>query len=338
MQANLDSPSLSPRKMTAIVILLLFLGVFMIFAHAQYVEAATSTQLSQCANDDNNENPTCTISTGGVGWITGNAGLNKSQYYLGDYLPYRHIHDGLFIGNTYCFGMKWDVTQGSAPAIDYLSTYNKTLPNVDPTVDTVHSGNPADGSFLFPPDPALSKLMNGNAFTGSQPADSALTIWGGTITSVGNYYHTTGDAACDADGNDLGQANCEANSVEYCFLAANEEVLLSWSGHIALPSEWNEPSPPGGSPYHMANGTWVIFTAPRTGQTDFAGTGPGGPTNDNRGRAEIQLAAEPPPPTAITLNNAGLNTGGSGFVLLWIGLLLISGITLMVFKRIQRTH
>jgi LPXTG-motif cell wall-anchored protein len=89
----------------------------------------------------------------------------------------------------------------------------------------------------------------------------------------------------------------------------------------------------------MANGTWVVFTAPRTSQTDFAGVAPGGAqTHENRGRAEVQLAAEEPPPTAITLNDVGLNTGDSIFVLIWIALLIVSGATWVIFKRFLRAN
>lgn len=245
-------------------------------------------RLDQCANGDNGEDPECD-SSGSTGWINGNVNSNKANYIEGDFLPYRQVIDGLVINNKYCFGMTWDIVRQDLAAIDYIGTFNATLTNADPTVNTIHSGtvNSPDDTIGIPADPALSGTIDpagpaSYTFSGTQQSGE-LTIWGGTFDSIGPYSNN-------------GATNLVTKfeqSLEYCFTVTDTEVVIAWVGHIARTLEWGTPSLPSGSPYHTANGTKNgQFSSPRNSQTDLACVDPSNNvTHSNIGRQDIQLQA-----------------------------------------------
>lgn len=301
------------------------------------VYAAISVNLEQCANASDGSNTTC-AGQGSTGWVNGQVGTNKSYYFEGDFLPYRRVYTGLTNGWNYCFGMSYDLAQGGLPAIDYLATFSQTITLADPTVGTVHDGsvNSPDDTLAIPKDNAIVVgTMSGNSFSDSQ-IDGHLTIWGGTLLSAGPYSN---DGSVDFATDGIS----EAQSMEYCFnvTEATGEVVVAWSGHVAVPAQWSAPSKPSGSPYHMANGTKNnLFTSPRTSETDLAGYDPLNPatqTHTNIGRAELQLAVSETP-TAITLTNlrAESSDGNLGLALLGVGIAFFATAALIVYHRRQR--
>ena len=84
-------------------------------------------KLEQCANGG----PTCDTANPSR-WITGNLGTHNSVYSEGDSVPYRAVLGNLGIGETYMVEIEWDSTQSGKHAIDYLTTYNRTVATASP--------------------------------------------------------------------------------------------------------------------------------------------------------------------------------------------------------------
>lgn len=273
----------------------------------------------QCANGEFNEVPDCRA-TGSMGWKNSQANPNNSHYGEGDFIPYRQVLDGLDVGAQYCFGFSWDVSQGGLPAIDYMGNFDQTLTTADPLYQTIHDGNLAtpDDTIAFPTDPTITSGYVGavtNVFTGTLPATREIALWGATFDSIGPYSGVGGDISLAAN---------EENSIEYCLTTTDVEVVLAFSGHIAVPEEWGQTVRPGGSPYHLANGTKNgLATAPRTGETDLACVAPDGTiTNSNIGRRETQLQVSDTP-LAINLQGITVGSNASSTHLVLVAVLVI---------------
>ncbi len=272
------------KTFTKSIIYILAITVLLLLTMAtpRSAYAAVNVTVEQCANGANNEDPTCT-SSGNTGWITGNVNSNKATYRIGDFLPHRQTFEGLTTGNEYCFGFGWDVSKDGKPAIDYISTYNLTLTQADPTIGYSFDVNSPTSTIAIPADPALTGTMAGESFTGTQQS-GVLTMWGGTLTPGSLVY--SNDGAVDL-------ATKFENSMEYCFTATSTDAIIAWAGHIADPVDWGGLARPTGSPYHASNGTRNgQFTAPRTSMTDLSCEAPGGAiTHENKGRSDVQLQA-----------------------------------------------
>ena len=242
--------------------------------------AARQVIIELCANGSFNQDPACVGNTP-LGWVNGQVNSTKSLYFVGDFIPYRQLYENLIAGNEYCFGMVWDVAQDGLPAVDYISTYDLTQSQADPTADTAFSlADPTD-TVTIPADPVLGGLLASMPFTGTQQP-GVLTMWGGSFDASSLVYSNDGLT-------DL--VTKEPQSLEYCFTATGEVTVVAWGGHIASPSEWGTSNRPPGSPYHMANGTGNgQFSAPRVSETDLAEVDPGGVIlHHNIGRQETML-------------------------------------------------
>ncbi|MCO5186309.1 MAG: hypothetical protein M9965_20505 [Anaerolineae bacterium] len=249
------------RHLFTLAAFALMLAVITVLASPAY--AAPATTIQQCANGGDGSITDCR-SSGSTGWVNGNVGASKSQYQEGDFLPVRQVHSDLTVGYVYCAAMSWDVAKNGKPAVDYLSSYDITLPDADPTHNTIHdlgAGNrpPADSTIAIPPDPALTAMMNGHVFTGTQEP-GVLTMWGGTLHFVGNYSN---DGTVDLN-------TKFENSLEYCWEATATESVIAWGGHIAKSfADWGL-TRPSGSPYHFANGSKNLqFSPPRDATNDM---------------------------------------------------------------------
>lgn len=323
----------------AIGLPMLIIGLFFFAANTVFA-APVSVDLEQCANGGANETIQCSTDPGGpIGWVTGNSNSQKSTYQIGQFIAYRFIFNNLTAGATYCGAMAWDVAENGKPAVDYISTFSKTMTLADPTLGTTFAGqvtNPTQ-KVPIPADPLLSPpvTMAGFPFTGIQQMGT-VNIWGGTFfhhdgwPTYPSIYANTGQFGDLASGGAAG-----AQSIEYCFVANGAQVLISLAGHIAVPASWGDLPRPSGSPYHMRYGSNSVFTAPRTSINDLSEELPDGTTNHyNFGNIEVQLdVAEP---TAITLQNVSANSGvaGVGFVVAAVGVLAIgTGLILVLRKR-----
>lgn len=328
--SNNQVPRMSRPKYARIAALLIFImGGVMIFAMAQVVDALPPPAAlpEQCANGDMNQYPDCR-QTGNHGWKNSQVNTNNGQYWEDVFIPYRQYLENLVPGETYCFGFSWDVSQGGLPAIDFLASYDEGPASADPTFQTIHDGTGPDDTIAIPVDPVPTTsywMLPANTFTGTMPAVREFTLWGATWVSVGPYSNP--------GGTDMSLAAYEENSIEYCIQAIDDEAVIAFSGHISRPEEWQAPNRPGGSPYHMANGTKQgLFTAPRTSETDLVCATCTPVEHQNIGRAETQLQVGEPPVTAIQLRQ--VSTSSLVFnPLVWVGILLaLSGFVFAILR------
>ena len=175
-----------------------------------------------------------------AGWQNGDLNANQATYREGDSVPYRIIFGDLDSSGatTYTVTIGWQYLNSSKHALDYLTSFDRTV-----------SPNPCDGvagcsgytttTFLVPVDPTLSTSCG---FTGSQVAGN-LKIYGGTITSVSSYSQ---GSTCMTGNQD--------NTISVSFTANQITPVLVWGGHIGSQIDWgigNSASAISGSPYHM---------------------------------------------------------------------------------------
>jgi hypothetical protein len=170
--------------------------------------------------------------------VNGNLGASKAHYFEGDSVPYRLRLTGLStgVGNPHTVVIQWDTLQGGKHAIDYITSYDRTVTDADPCAGPANQfpNKIADcGPFTTFPIPADSLAAPGTQISG------VLTLFGGTISDA-VYSGPTGTDA--------------ARSLTITFTADVSNPVLAWGGHIATRQDWgltgSAVSIPG-SPYHM---------------------------------------------------------------------------------------
>ena len=142
--------------------------------------ANPSANLDQCANDPLPSSHLDGCNTSATQWVNGNLGSSKSVYFEGDSIPYRMTFGSLATGaaNPHTVTIEWDTTKSSKHAIDYLTTYNRTVADANPCLGI--SGCSSSTPFAIPADPQVTGA-------GVTPIAGAFTLFGGTITSVDPY-------------------------------------------------------------------------------------------------------------------------------------------------------
>ena len=240
--------------------------------------AAATVDLDQWASSERN-------------WQNGNLNGNNSRYPEGGIVPFRLALEGLKAG-THSIHIDYDVTAGGHKAYDFLATWNVT--NAKGAICDKGGGArssmcpslPKASSFAFPSD---RTKLNGLSVRGAEAYSGAprrLTIWGGTILSIGAVQH---------DGSPNGNST---GDLLVRFRSTGSAVLLAWGGHLAQSDYWDVAG--GGG----ADGASLVSGAPwhmRTLQLDGAGN-----KNQDRsiqpsaivGTLPPQALAPTPPPTA----------------------------------------
>ncbi len=100
--------------------------------------ANPSADLDQCGNggmlNPTENDPACDPRE----WVNGNLGPSKAHYLEGDSIPYRLKFDNLGTGATiHTVTIEWDTTKSGTHAIDYLTTYDRTVTTADPCASVV---------------------------------------------------------------------------------------------------------------------------------------------------------------------------------------------------------
>ncbi|MEO8350061.1 MAG: hypothetical protein ABI610_14230, partial [Acidobacteriota bacterium] len=186
---------------------------------------AASADIDQCANGGVGDPPE--LCTGG-NWVNGNLGSSKAHYFEGDSVPYRMVMTGLSPG-THTLTIEWDTTQSGKHALDYLTTWDRTVSG-DPCSGVSGCGGVPD-TFPIPVDPGAVNQIPGD-----------FTLYGGTITSVSAYT---------LSGSYSGNSS---TSITITFTTTGSTAVLAWGGHIATRADWgldNAAVNITGSPYHM---------------------------------------------------------------------------------------
>jgi hypothetical protein len=255
---------------------------------ARDVRAAASVNLDQWATKD-------------VAWQNGNLNGNNTQYPEGGIVPFRLAVEGLVAGN-HTIRIQYDFTAGGHKAYDFLARWNGW---VSPPICSASGGGissmcpsmPAPSSMAFPSD---SFVTDGLSVAGAEAYSGVsrrLTIWGGTIVSIGGPAHA---------GSTAGNSTAEFT---VHFRSTGSAVLLAWGGHLAQSRYWNllaggtrdGAGEVSGAPWHM-----------RTLQLDGSG-------NRNQDRSiqpsaivgelpPFYLAPSPPTPTPKPPTNRGIAT------------------------------
>jgi hypothetical protein len=279
----------SPVIVSTIIVIAVGLGL------PGSVLAAVSVDLDQWASRD-------------AAWQNGNLNGNNSRYPEGGIVPFRLALEGLKPG-AHSIHINYDFTAGGHKAYDFLATWSVTnakgkvcIPSGG-AISSMCPGLPGSSSAAFPSD---SFKANGLSVKGAEAYSGAprrLTIWGGTITSIGAPVHA-------------GSVNRNSTAdILVRFRSTSPAVLLAWGGHLAQSRYWDTAG--GGA----RDGASLVSGAPwhmRTLQLDGAG-------NKNQDRS-IQpsaivgelppqaLAPAPPstprPPSAPADPNAPAGPGG----------------------------
>ena len=194
-------------------------------------------------------------------WQNGNLNGNNSRYPEGGIVPFRVTLEGLKAGN-HSININYDFTAGGHKAYDFLATWNvtnaagKICSAAGGAISSMCPSMPGASSFAFPSDGFRAnglRVSGAEAYSGSP---RRLTIWGGTITSIGGPTH-----AGSVNGNST------ANFLVR-FKSTGKAVLLAWGGHLAQSAYWDKAD--GGAP----DGAAQVSGAPwhmRTLQIDGAG-------------------------------------------------------------------
>src|SRR5512133_1309739 len=201
-------------------------------ASSSFTDANPSADLDQCANAQA-PSPSTDGCTGSSDWVNGNVNGGKANYFEGDSLPYRMTMDNLSLA-SHTITIEWDTTQGGQHALDYITSYNRTVATAHPCAN-VSGCSGAPSTFPIPLDPTVSRA--GVTQVGGQ----VLSMWGGTITAV-SAYTLSGTYAGNS-----------STRITITFTAATGNPVLAWAGHIASHQDWgsgNAAANISGSPFH----------------------------------------------------------------------------------------
>ncbi|MFH1366444.1 MAG: SdrD B-like domain-containing protein [Patescibacteria group bacterium] len=223
--------SLAIVAQVALIFQMSSLGVFLVPTSAS--AANPSANLDQCANDPAPSPSTDGCSTSSSDWVNGNLNQSKSVYYEGDSIPYRMLFDSLSL-DSHTVTIEWDTTKGGKHAIDYITTYNRTVATANPCLGV--SGCSASTTFPIPADPQVT----GASVT---PIAGNFTLFGGTITGVSVYSYLNG----------TGFLGDKSARITLTFTASVANPVLAWGGHISHRNDWgteNSAVAISGSPYH----------------------------------------------------------------------------------------
>ncbi len=203
-------------------------------------------QLWQC-DPPNGYDPSTYDCAASPGWVFGN---NDGLFFEGDTVPYRTRMQNLDSGNDYSITIQWDTSQSSKHALDYLKSFNATIPNALPCFGL--SGLPSGlcsglpSTLAIPPDTDMQADAAWIANAGVQDP-GVFTMFGGTITST-SVYTTPGSYAGNTK-----------TSITVFFTANSTDIVMAWGGHIAERDDWgldNSAAAISGSPYHMRILSW----------------------------------------------------------------------------------
>jgi hypothetical protein len=233
-------------------------------------------------------------------WQNGDLNGNNARYPEGGVVPFRLAIEKLSPGN-HSVTISYDFTASGHKAYDFLATWNATnypglcVPSGG-AISSMCPRLPAPSSFAFPSDPYTANRLSVAGAQAWSGVSRRLTIYGGTITSIGRpVHHGSVDGNSDA-------------TILVRFRATGSAVLMAWGGHLAQSSYWDTLA--GGGP----DGAKMVSGAPwhmRTLNLDG-----GGARNQDRSIQPSAIVGELPPavvvPTPRPTPPPGGSSGGGG--------------------------
>ena len=225
------------RRLASLLAAGALLGSMLIVTGGITLAANQAANLDQCANGQA-PSPVADGCDGGPGtqWVNGNLGASKSIYREGDSIPYRMVFTSLAGGPTFVHKVviQWDTTKAGKHAIDYLTTWNRTVTTADPCLGISGCSLSSFDTEAIPQDPQN---------TGFAQIPGVFTLFGGTITNLSLYSYPNGE----------GFIGDKSAQIEISFTSTVANPVLAWGGHIATRQDWPGASAVSisGSPYHM---------------------------------------------------------------------------------------
>ncbi len=197
---------------------------------------SAAASIDQCANGPVPSPSTDGCNTSDKDWVTGNLGASKASYFEGNSVPYRLSFSNASTTGTHNVTIEWDTTKGGKHALDYLTTFNRTVGNANPCLGVSGCNPSVFTTFAIPPDPQVTGA-------GVTPVAGNFTLYGGTITAVSGYSYPNGP----------GFAGDTSADITITFRANVADPVLAWGGHISSRQDWgpdNSAVSISGSPYH----------------------------------------------------------------------------------------
>ncbi len=192
-----------------------------------FAPEAAAADVEQCQNGPASAPVGCTL---GGEWAGGNSGDSKSHWVEGQSIPDRIIMTGLTPGAGQTIQFDWDTTKSGKHALDYLTSFNRSLASADPCAGIAGCGSPS--TFPIPTDPNLAPVV---------PAPGNFTMYNGVITGVSAYTLSglySGNSTTD---------------ITVTFTANSSTVVLAFGMHIARRADWGlgfSAIDISGSPFH----------------------------------------------------------------------------------------
>ncbi len=130
-------------------------GTTTLRASSSFTDANPSASLDQCANDPVPSSNTDGCSAAASDWVNGNLGASKAVYLEGDSIPYRMTFGSLSL-SSHTVTIEWDTTKSGTHALDYLTTFNRTVATANPCLGVSPCNSPT--TFPIPADPQVTRL------------------------------------------------------------------------------------------------------------------------------------------------------------------------------------
>jgi uncharacterized repeat protein (TIGR01451 family) len=191
-------------------------------------------------------------------WQNGNLNANNASYREGDSVPYRVTVSGLTVGQTYKVSIDYATTVSGKHAVDYLTTYSRTVAAADPC-----SGLTCGSPTSYLPIPIDSNVTISGV---TQLPGQYFTLFGGTFLTMPTIFPsgTVGNLCttypCTINSNPsaytlTGSYTGGSDTTTDVYMTANATTtVLAWGGHIATRLDWgnaNSAANISGSPFHM---------------------------------------------------------------------------------------
>ena len=145
------------------------------------------------------------------------------------------VMTGLAAGTTHTVVIQWDTTQSEKHALDYITTFNRTIGAANPCFGVTGCSLASPGSAPILADQNITSDPNFTMLPGhSQILDQSFTLYGGSIASngVGGYVKSGSYAT----------SSSTSISIQFTVNTSNSTgvAVLAWGGHIATKADWGE--------------------------------------------------------------------------------------------------
>src|SRR5438067_3469255 len=169
--------SYSAQRTLALLTASLFVIATMVLTNGVALGALAKGNLDQCGNGPLSAATDCNP----LSWQNGNLNGNQAHYFEGDSVPYRLGFLNLSTTGAHTVTIQWDTTKGGKHALDYITSFDRTVTSADPCAGVTGCGGPS--TFAIPTDSNVTGA-------GVSQIAGNFTLYNGTITSTTGYTLT----------------------------------------------------------------------------------------------------------------------------------------------------